>query len=748
MYIAVTEEMKNKMYWLYNVLVNKKSGISYRYHKVHDGSTGFLKIISWIYLLYLNFAYYILHFHFFGTMPQMETYETKALSIKSAETQDYARKNSDLIVKKYIDKLKKYDVISFDVFDTLILRPISQPTDIFYFIGERMEISDFKNIRIWAEGDARVKCMQKNGHMEVTLEDIWKNLAEDVGCSKEIGVKVEQEIELSLCYANPFMLDVWKELKKMGKKMIVVSDMYLSRDIIKKIIENAGFMDCEKIYVSCEYGKNKASGSLFKLVKSGYYGKTIIHVGDNIHSDKEMAEKNGFATCVYPNVNHNVKLYRPFDMSYLIGSAYRGIISNCLYNGTSVYGMEYEYGFIYGGLFVVGYCNFIHEYCKKNNIGKILFLSRDGDILKQAYTRLYPNDNTAYVYWSRKAATKLMAMENKHDYFRRFIYHKINQNYTIREILHSMELDFLLVELDDWKDIWLTWIKELEKNSKQLALKQLDEENINNEKKMKRVKKIKQDFSQQKLLSQRKSSFIDLKPDDELTDKNGFLLRRFIEAKWEKVKKTYESQTKAAKIYYNEVLKDCTSAAAVDIGWAGSGAMALRYLVSNTWNIHCDIYGIVAGTNTIHNAEPDASEAYLQSGKMVSYLYSQSHNRDLMKMHNPSKDYNVYWELLLASPTPQFIGFYDRKVCNGKYLENLDISLVFGKYDKNQKGILEIQKGILDFLDEYQKRFKKYPYMFRISGRDAYAPMIVAASHNERYLRAIEKKFALDINVN
>ena len=81
-------------------------------------------------------------------------------------------------------------------------------------------------------------------------------------------------------------------------------------------------------------------------------------------------------------------------------------------------------------------------------------------------------------------------------------------------------------------------------------------------------------------------------------------------------------------------------------------------------------------------------------------------------------------------------------------MENLDISLVFGKYDKNQKGILEIQKGILDFLDEYQKRFKKYPYMFRISGRDAYAPMIVAASHNERYLRAIEKKFALDINVN
>ncbi len=38
--------------------------------------------------------------------------------------------------------------------------------------------------------------------------------------------------------------------------------------------------------------------------------------------------------------------------------------------------------------------------------------------------------------------------------------------------------------------------------------------------------------------------------------------------------------------------------------------------------------------------------------------------------------------------------------------------------------------------------------MFNISGRDAYAPMLVAASHNERYLKAIEKRFDLKINVD
>lgn len=738
------------MYRLYNILVNRKPGITYRYHKVHDGSTGVLKIISWLYLLWLNLAYYILFCRFLGKKPEMEIYESKALDVKKSESEEYRETNPQLSVLDYVDRLKRYDIVSFDVFDTLIFRPVSQPTDVFYLIGEKMGIADFKNIRAWAEWDARVMCNQKNGHMEITLEDIWQNLSEDVGCSKEKGMKIEQETEMSLCYANPFMLEVWTELKALGKEIIVVSDMYLSRDMITNMLEKAGFTGASKIYVSCEYGKNKASGSLFKLVKKEHPDKSIIHVGDNSHSDGDMAKKSGLATCLYPNVNHNIQLYRPFDMSYLIGSAYRGLVSNQLYNGTKTYTMEYEYGYIYGGLFVLGYCNFIHDYCKKNDIEKILFMSRDGDILRQAYTSLYPKDNSVYAYWSRKAATKLMADEDKHDYFRRFFYHKINQKYTIKKILHSMELDFLLDELDDWKNIWLEWTYQLEQDSKALAIQQLEEADDKKVDKTKVLAKIEHDFSEKVLDKQRRRNFIDLKPEDELTDKNGYLLRRFIEAKWDKVLDAYETQQKAAEKYYKEILNGCTRAVAVDIGWAGSGAMALRHLVSNVWKIPCDITGIIAGTNTIHNAEPDASEPFLQSGKLVSYLYSQSHNRDLLKKHDPNKDYNVFWELLLSSPTPQFAGFYEGNLhADGyQYLEKLDISLAFGKYDANQEGICEIQRGILDFVEEYREHFKDFPYMFRISGRDAYAPMLVAASHNEKYLKAIERKFDLEINVN
>ena len=684
---------------IYTGLVNAKPGISYRYHRMHDGASGAGKVLSWLYLLWMNFAYYVLFCRFLGRKPDAEFYEAKKVPWKRSETEEDRRKYPHLTVEEYICRLKNYDVISFDVFDTLIFRPFSQPTDLFYLMGEKLGFMDFRNVRMWAEGDARLKCHLRNGHGEVTLNDIWKNLEEDTGLSAAEGASLEQEMEEKLCYANPFMLEVWKQLRRLDKRIIVVSDMYLPTECIVRILEKAGFEGAEKVFISNAYGKSKAKGDLFEFVRAQYFGERIIHVGDNPHSDGKMAKKAGFATCSYPQTNRNMLLYRPFDMSYLVGSAYRGIVSNYLYQGGKPLGMEYEYGFLYGGLFVTGYCRFIHEYYVKEHLDKLLFLSRDGDILKQVYDRMYPQDRTEYVYWSRKAATKLMAAEDKHDYFRRFIYHKINQQITIREILRSMELEFLVEELGDWKNIW-----DFEKRSEK--------------------------------------EFVDLRPKDELTDKNGYLLRRFIEAKWDKVLASYEGQMRAARRYYEEVLRGCGAVAAVDIGWAGSGALALSHLVESVWGLNCTVAGIVAGTNTIHNAEPDASEPFLQSGKLVSYMYSQSNNRDLLKRHDPGRDYNVFWELLLSSQTPQFEGFYE-----GAGTEAKEVSLRFGKSEPNQEGIAEIQKGILDFADEYMRHFGAYPYMLNISGRDAYAPMLAASGQGEKYLKAIEKRFHLEIGV-
>ena len=643
----------------------------------------------------------------------MEIYEKRKLMIKTSESEGHQKDAGILSVEDFVRKIKDYDVISFDIFDTLIFRPFSSPTDVFYLIGEKFDFLDFKNLRVWAEWDARMKCRQKNGHTEVSLQDIWENLEEDTGLNAEEGMRLECETEEKLCYANPYMLQVWKRLQKLGKRMIIVSDMYLPRSCIERILQKTGYTGAERIYISNEYGENKAGGDLFHRVIRDFSGARIVHIGDNPHSDQKMAKASGLDILPYQNVNKNVLLYRPMDMSSMIGGAYRGLVSNHLYNGSEKFSIDYEYGYVYGGLFVVGYCHFIHEYYEQHYLDQLLFLARDGDILRRVYQKLYPDDRTVYVYWSRKAATKLMADEDKHDFFRRFIYHKVNQKITIGEALRSMELEQLLPELSDWQEIWDVW--------------------------------------ERKSGAGRKQKFIDLRAEDELTDKNAYLLRRFIEAKWERVMTHYEEQQVAAEKYYREILHGCENVAAVDIGWAGSGALALSHLVEKVWGMDCRITGIVAGTNTIHNAQPDASDPFLQDGRLVAYLYSRQMNRDLLKKHDPNKDYNVFWELLLSSLTPSFQGFHDGRYQTEKesiYLETVDITLEFGKYDFNPEGIGEIQRGILDFAEQYLEHFGAFPYMFRISGRDAYAPMLVAASYDERYLKMIEKRFQLEIAVN
>ena len=56
-------------------------------------------------------------------------------------------------------RLAQYDVISFDVFDTLILRPFSLPTDLFFIIGDRLGYPDFERIRRKMEEAARKKAL-------------------------------------------------------------------------------------------------------------------------------------------------------------------------------------------------------------------------------------------------------------------------------------------------------------------------------------------------------------------------------------------------------------------------------------------------------------------------------------------------------------------------------------------------------------------------------------------------------------
>lgn len=638
---------------IYQVLVNRVPMIQKKYHEIRQQHTGIRgRLYAWIMLLWMN-----LIAPFRRKKWEQSRYapdKAKRIPKKSSESALSFRESPELFAKR----LAAYDVISFDIFDTMIFRSFSAPTDMFYLIGEKLNHLDFERIRRFAEEQARQKCYQRTGSYEVTLEEIYEELNRQSGIPKEEGMQAEIETEMDFCYANPYMLQVYQHLKKAGKNIICTSDMYLPEKVLQSLMKKCGYTEIDRCFISCEYHAAKNDGMLYRLIKQKFgKEKTYVHVGDNPESDIIQARKQGFAAESYRNVNMAGMPYRAEDLSVITGSVYRGMVNAHIHNGLQIYSHAYELGFIYGGLFVLGYCQFIHEYVQNHNVDKIIFLARDGDILNQVYHMLYPKDcengRTVYAYWSRLAAAKMAAGYYKSDYFRRFLDHKVNQGYTLQQIFKNMELEDMLSEA---------------------------------------------------------CLGMDLTAQTRLTDRNVRQIKEYLIAHWDSVTAHYEEQIRAGKEYYRKIFAGCGQSVVVDIGWAGSGAIILDYMVNRVWNFDCKITGLIAGTNTIHNAEPNMSEAQLHSGKLVSYLYSQEHNRDIWKWHDAAKGHNLGMELLLTSDGGSLKKFM---------LTNKEECCVcLKKPDTDTKVVDDIHRGIIEFVKCMMPVMEKMP--MRISGRDAY----------------------------
>ncbi|MFW5803666.1 MAG: hypothetical protein ACOCWG_00375 [bacterium] len=314
-----------------------------------------------------------------------------------------------LISSNIKDEIKKYPVISFDIFDTLILRPYLNPSDMFFHMERILSIKNYAQKRIKAENKARKNSVED----EICFDNIYEN----AGRTLQKIAQYEIDFEKRVCQRNPEIYDIYRYALNLNKRIIFVSDMYLPENTIREILIQAGFNTYEHLYLSSKYKKRKHSGELYDLVieKTNVLAGEILHIGDNKRNDLDKALEKGLAAIHYPKVidrfleeNPNLHVllkdnYDPrFDTDKLSISIILGInsliwIENMNANYWS------QLGSLYAGPFLYYFSKWIYDNAKNKKIKNIALVARDGYNLINIFNIFNKNKelNPQYVYLPR-----------------------------------------------------------------------------------------------------------------------------------------------------------------------------------------------------------------------------------------------------------------------------------------------------------------------------------------------------------
>lgn len=300
-------------------------------------------------------------------------------------------------------------VVSFDIFDTLVVRPLSDPADLFELM--QPEVSrikgkpvDFRRVRMAADAWQRERL---EAGKDVSFAEIYHRVAEVLQLdTAEREQLMELELKLEAKYMRPrsAVVAVMDHAYALGKRVILTSDMYLDAEVVVRLLQGLGIVAYHQLYLSADVGKRKDARSLFPhiLQTEGIGAGELLHVGDNEHSDLQVAGDLGICTF---HVMKPVELFRrsPLGKTGFPGPAAGlslfarvsfGLMLTRVYDdpfprsGSSVNGDLRTFGYWYFGPILLAYVNWVATRAVAEGVDALYFLARDGDILIRIYEQL------------------------------------------------------------------------------------------------------------------------------------------------------------------------------------------------------------------------------------------------------------------------------------------------------------------------------------------------------------------------
>jgi predicted HAD superfamily hydrolase len=378
--------------------------------------------------------------------------------------------------------LHKVDLVTFDVFDTALVRGVLRPEGVFLQLAVEAQASgilsqnllerqDFVQARVKAESEARRQAWETSGWVEIRLEEIHARLAVDLKLdesSAQALMSLEQRIELAHGLRNPFVGRLFDLAKGAGKRVGFISDMYLDETLVARLLEQAGYGEYDFLSVSSSGRETKASGSLYKRVLNTQRieSRQWLHVGDNLDSDVRRARELGIHALHYEKCETRIKSHpgmarqsriRSPDQKVTEAGLFRSIVNGLIAaryfaspdkrvpNGDST-DFWTDWGYRHAGPLLVGFGSWIVNEVSLHAFRDVYFLSRDGYLIKQVADRMLRAGfgagqavRTHYLYASRRAFN-LAAIEKLDDDSQDFLVSGTSRM-TPRQFLARIDID-------------------------------------------------------------------------------------------------------------------------------------------------------------------------------------------------------------------------------------------------------------------------------------------------------------------
>lgn len=336
------------------------------------------------------------------------------------------------------DKIDKVEVVSFDIFDTLIMRKIFSPEDVFRLLEEKVRVELKLDCEI---ANVRAQAASMCGSY-ATINEIYQYIKQQTNLiDKNIIdiMQLEKDIDIDLCITRRDIADLYEYCLTCGKEVYLISDMYYTLQDIKRILDKCGVKvpDDEHIWISCEKKADKVSGSLWEKY-SKLVSKDIrcLHIGDNktgdaknpviygidsyyIMSAKDMLMKSSISELA-SSVN---TVSDSICLGLVAAKLFNSPFALCSTNGKVSYDDSEIYGYCVYGPLLEKFLIWLYYNSRKDGIDKLLFFARDGYFLEKDYKVVSELLNDGYEQdWCYLPISRrliyMATMENEDDFKR------------------------------------------------------------------------------------------------------------------------------------------------------------------------------------------------------------------------------------------------------------------------------------------------------------------------------------------